>query len=178
MANIEIKRVTINQIDQLQKIGRQTFSETFSPGNSEEDMETYLNEGFSIEKLSAEIAATNSKFYFAILDDTIIGYVKVNLGTSQTESKAENTLEIERIYVLKEFHGKTVGQQLYEKAMEIAKETSVTYVWLGVWEKNSKAIRFYEKNGFKAFDTHIFRLGNDKQTDILMKHQMKQRRAR
>ncbi|MEX1301581.1 MAG: GNAT family N-acetyltransferase, partial [Desulfotignum sp.] len=100
------------------------------------------------------------------------------LGTSQTESKAENTLEIERIYVLKEFHGKTVGQQLYEKAMEIAKEKSVTYVWLGVWEKNSKAIRFYEKNGFKAFDTHIFRLGNDKQTDILMKHQMKQRRAR
>jgi hypothetical protein len=67
MANIEIKWVTLYQIDQLQKIGRQTFSETFSPGNSEEDMETYLNEGFSTEKLTAEIAATNSKFYFAIL---------------------------------------------------------------------------------------------------------------
>ena len=71
--------------------------------------------------------------------------------------------------MLKEFHGKKVGQFLYDKAIELAKEKNVDYVWLGVWEKNQRAIRFYEKNGFVIFDKHIFKLGNDAQTDILMK---------
>jgi diamine N-acetyltransferase len=71
--------------------------------------------------------------------------------------------------VLKEFHGKKVGQKLYEKALTIARQKSIDYVWLGVWEKNFRAIRFYEKNGFIAFDNHIFRLGGSEQTDIMMK---------
>ncbi len=85
------------------------------------------------------------------------------------EIKDKNYLEIERIYVLKEYHGKKVGQLLYENAIKIAKSKNAEYVWLGVWEKNPRAIRFYEKNGFVAFDKHIFKLGNDKQTDIMMK---------
>ncbi|PZQ78157.1 MAG: GNAT family N-acetyltransferase, partial [Flavobacterium johnsoniae] len=77
------------------------------------------------------------------------------------------------IYVLKEFHGKKVGQLLYEKAIQIAKETKSDYVWLGVWEENHRALAFYKKNGFVEFDKHIFRLGNDEQTDIMMKLQLK-----
>lgn len=80
-------------------------------------------------------------------------------------------LEIERIYVLKAFHGKKVGQLLHDKAMEVSKQRSVDYVWLGVWEENPRAIRFYEKNSFVAFDKHIFKLGNEEQTDIMMKLQ-------
>ncbi|WP_026464985.1 GNAT family N-acetyltransferase [Adhaeribacter aquaticus] len=173
MENIELRRVTVNELDQLQKIGRQTFSETFSSGNSEENMKKYLEEGFSTKKLEAELANKNSEFYFALLANKVIGYVKVNFGQSQTEIKDENTLEIERIYVLKEFHGKRVGQFLYEKAIEISKHKGVDYVWLGVWEENPRALRFYEKNGFVEFDRHIFKLGNDEQTDIMMKLQMK-----
>jgi diamine N-acetyltransferase len=71
--------------------------------------------------------------------------------------------------VLKEFHGKNVGKLLYEKALHIARQKNAGYVWLGVWEENHRAIRFYKKNGFKEFDKHIFRLGNDNQTDIMMK---------
>lgn len=173
MENIEIKRVQLNEIDQLQEIGRQTFFETFSADNSEEDMKKYLEEGFSSEKLTAEITDKNSEFYFALLDNKVIGYLKVNFGQSQTEVKDANALEIERIYVLKEFHGKNVGQKLYEKAMEISGKRGVDYVWLGVWEKNPRATRFYEKNGFVAFDKHLFMLGNDEQTDIMMKRQLK-----
>jgi diamine N-acetyltransferase len=173
MRNIYIKKVTLNNIDQLQKIGRQTFFETFSEENSEEDMRKYLEEGFAIEKLTLEINDKNSEFYFAILDNKEIGYLKLNLGLSQTELKDDKGLEIERIYVLKEFQGNKVGQLLYDKAIAIARERKAEYIWLGVWEENHKAINFYRKNGFVEFDKHIFMLGNDKQTDLMMKLQLK-----
>lgn len=173
MNELQIRKVTVNEIGQLQEIGKQTFSETFAADNSEENMKAYLENGFSIDKLKSEVNDPDSEFYFAVIDEKITGYLKINFGQTQTEIRDSNSLEIERIYVLKEFHGKKVGQKLYEKAMEIAKQKNVDYVWLGVWEKNARAIRFYEKNGFVAFDKHVFRLGNDEQTDIMMKFPMK-----
>lgn len=173
MADITIHKVTLNEIDQLQKIGRATFYETFSAGNTEENMSAYLEEGFSIEKLTAELSDSYAEFYFAIHDKNIIGYLKLNVGPSQTELKDDKSLEIERIYVLKSFHGKNVGQLLYEKAIQIAKQKGVDYLWLGVWEENPRAIQFYKKNGFVEFDKHIFKLGNDEQTDIMMKLKLK-----
>lgn len=169
MTNIQIKEISLNDINQLQKIGRQTFQETFSESNSEENMKNYLEEGFSSEKLTKELTNKDSQFYFATLENEVIGYLKVNFGESQTELKGEKSLEIERIYVSKEFHGKKVGQLLYEKAIQVAKDKNVDYVWLGVWEENLRAISFYTKNGFIEFDKHIFKLGNDEQTDIMMK---------
>ncbi|TKD59291.1 GNAT family N-acetyltransferase [Flavobacterium sp. ASW18X] len=166
---MKIRKVNIQDIEKLKEIGKLTFAQTFSSENSEENMKEYLENAFSTEKLAAELTDQNTEFYFAELDKKIIGYLKINVGDSQTEIKDKNALEIERIYVLKEFHGKKVGQILYGKAIELAKENNVEYVWLGVWEQNPRAIRFYEKNGFKAFDKHIFRLGNDEQTDIMMK---------
>lgn len=170
---VEIKRVTLEDIEQLQKIGRQTFFETFSAGNTKEDMNKYLEEGYSLEKLTTELNNPDSEFYFAKLDGNVIGYLKLNFGASQTELQDEGALEIERIYVLQQFHGKKVGQLLYEQAMQIANQKKADYVWLGVWEENSRAISFYQKNGFVAFDKHIFKLGNDEQTDIMMKLQLK-----
>lgn len=173
MEDIQLKKVTLIDIDQLQKIGRQTFFETFAESNTEENMKKYLENSFSTEKLHSELSNTNSEFYFAVEEDIVIGYLKINFGASQTELKDDKALEIERIYVLKEFHGKKVGQLLYEKAIQIAKETKSNYVWLGVWEENHRALAFYKKNGFVEFDKHIFRLGNDEQTDIMMKLQLR-----
>ncbi len=169
MENIIVQKVTLNDIEQLQQIGRQTFSETFSSGNTEENMNRYLAEGFSDEKLADELNNESSEFYFAVSENKVIGYLKINFGKSQTELQDEKALEIERIYVLKEFHGKKVGQVLYEKVIEIAKRKNANYIWLGVWEENPRAISFYKKNGFVEFDKHIFKLGNDEQTDIMMK---------
>lgn len=166
---MKIRKVNIQDIEKLKEIGKLTFAETFASKNSEEDMLEYLDEAFSTEKLKAELTDKNAEFFFAELDDRVIGYLKVNYGQSQTEIRDAKALEIERIYVLKEFHGKKVGQRLYDKAIELAKAKSVAYVWLGVWEQNPRAIRFYEKNGFVAFDKHIFKLGKDEQTDIMMK---------
>lgn len=169
MTNIVIKHITINEVLPLQKIGRQTFFETFSAGNTEEDMKKYLDEEFTTEKLTAELKEPNSEFYFATLDGEVIAYLKLNFGQSQTELKDDEALEIERIYVRKEFHGKQVGQLLYNKAIERARQINADYVWLGVWEKNPRAISFYRKNGFVEFDKHLFKLGDDEQTDIMMK---------
>lgn len=169
MKFIEIIKVTTNDIDQLQKIGRQTFYETFSAFNSEENMNKYLEEGFSAEKLSSELNDKNAEFYFATYEEKVIGYLKLNFGASQTELKDDKALEIERIYVINQFHGKKAGQTLYNKAIEIARQKKVDYVWLGVWEENSRAMKFYKKNGFVEFDKHIFKLGNAEQTDIMMK---------
>lgn len=169
MEKINIKKVTISDIDQLQKTSRQTFFETFAAKNDEENMKKYLEERYATERLTYELNNTNSAFYFAELNGEVVGYIKLNFGQSQTELKEEGALEIERIYVLKEFHGKQAGQLLFEKAIEIARERNAGYIWLGVWEENQQAISFYRKNGFEAFDKHIFRLGDDEQTDIMMK---------
>jgi ribosomal protein S18 acetylase RimI-like enzyme len=169
MTNIEIRELTIVDIVELQKISRQTFHETFAALNSEENMAKYLEEELSIEKLTTELKNTNSAFYFAVYNGHVIGYLKLNFGESQTELKEQKAIEIERIYVLKEFHGQHIGQLLYDKAIQVARQKNAEYVWLGVWEENIKAINFYKKNGFIEFDKHIFLLGDDAQTDIMMK---------
>jgi ribosomal protein S18 acetylase RimI-like enzyme len=169
MNSIHITPARISDIDLLQNIGRLTFSETFSSVNNPEDMARYLEDSFSIEKLMAELSDQNSYFYFAMLGDQVIAYLKLNVGASQTELKDNKALEIERIYVLKAYQGKKVGQLLYDQAIHVAKQKKAAYVWLGVWEENLSAISFYKKNGFVEFDKHIFRLGNDEQTDVMMK---------
>jgi len=170
---IVIKTVTTKDLIELQKISRETFIEAFSTGNSEENMASYVEESLSTERLTAELNNTESAFYFARLDQKVIGYLKLNVGSAQTEMKDQRALEIERIYVLQEYLGQKVGQVLYEKAIDIAIEKSADYVWLGVWEENARAIGFYKKNGFVEFDKHIFKLGDDEQTDIMMKKALK-----
>lgn len=169
MKNIDIEGVTLADIAQLQEIGKQTFYEAFSSTNAQDDMNKYVEESFSLKRLTTELNNENSEFYFAKIDDNIVGYLKLNFGIAQTELKDDKALEIERIYVLKDFYGKTVGQILLDRAIEVAKNKNAEYIWLGVWEENPRAIRFYEKNGFVEFDKHIFKLGNDEQTDVMMK---------
>lgn len=167
--NITIRKVEQTEVKALQEIGKRTFAAAFAAQNNPTDMTRYLDEGFNLEKLAAELAHPEMQFYFAIVDGQIAGYLKLNRGDAQTDDKLKNAMEIERIYALPEFHGKGVGQKLYEKAQQVAIAGGFDYLWLGVWEKNPRAIRFYEKNGFVAFDNHIFQVGNDAQMDVLMK---------
>ena len=169
MSNIQIRKVVSSEIAELRDVSVRTFFETFSEHNSASDMQKYLDNSLSLKQLSDELTDENSEFHFAIYENEVIGYLKVNHRDSQTELKEEYSLEIERIYVFKEFHGKAVGQLLFERALQIANQKEVGYVWLGVWEKNPRAIAFYKKNGFEEFDKHIFRLGEDDQTDIMMR---------
>ena len=166
---VSIRKINTKDLDELQRVSRLTFHETFAEVNSAENMAKYLEEELSAAKLSAELANADSAFYFAEDDHQVIGYLKLNFGQAQTELKDGRAVEIERIYVLAAHQGKQIGQLLYQQAIQAAKEINAEYVWLGVWEENRKAINFYHKNGFVEFDKHIFYLGDDAQTDIMMK---------
>ena len=166
---MKIRKINIDDLEALRNLSIQTFKETFEEVNTEEDMQKYLLENLSIEKLKSELENPNSEFYFAENNDEILGYLKLNFKDAQTEKLEENHFEIERIYVLKAFLGQKIGQILFDKAIEIGREKNLEYVWLGVWEENHRAIRFYEKNGFEIFGKHDFVLGEDVQTDLLMK---------
>lgn len=172
MEGIQIRKATIDDLQTIQRIGRETFSDTFAASNTEADMNKYLEDSFNESKVKAELSNPDSLFFVAWDNENPVGYLKVNSGGAQTEQQDNNALEIERIYVKSSHHGKKVGQLLYEKAMEIAGRQHNSYIWLGVWEKNPRAIRFYEKNGFMAFDQHIFKMGEDEQIDIMMKKEL------
>lgn len=169
MDKLKIRKATCKDTELLLTIGRQTFFEKFTENNSEENMLQYAAEAYTFEKILSEVNNPNSQFYLATINDQTVGYLKINFGEAQTEMQDPQALELERIYVLKEFQGEKIGQLLFEKTLELAKKAAVNYVWLGVWEENKSAIKFYEKNGLKAFSKHIFMLGNDPQTDIMMK---------
>ncbi len=166
---IALVKATTFDLAELQKLGKQTFLETFAPVNTEENIQYYLETSFTDEKLLKEINNPGSSFYFAKLNDKSIGYLKINLGNAQTELQDSEAMEIERIYVLEEFQGQKAGQFLFNEALAMAKNHGMKYIWLGVWDKNYKAIKFYEKNGFIPFDKHSFVLGTDIQTDVMLK---------
>ena len=170
--SLQILPATLEDLATLQAIGRKTFEEAFAANNSEENLAAYLEEGFSKQKLEAELRNENSQFYFALQGDEVIGYLKINLGDAQTEKQDPNALEIERIYVLQQYHGKQLGLLLCEQALATAKARKAPYMWLGVWEENPRAIRFYQKLGFVEFGEHIFQLGDDAQRDVLMKKEL------
>jgi ribosomal protein S18 acetylase RimI-like enzyme len=169
MTLITITKALTEDLETIQNVGRETFYETFAKHNSEDEMQKYLDKSFASEKLTEELDNVDSQFFIAWEVENPIGYLKVNSGKAQTELQDETSMEIERIYVKSKYHGKKVGQILYDKALEIALQEKKKYLWLGVWEENVRAVNFYKKNGFVEFDKHIFKLGNEEQTDLMMR---------
>lgn len=164
-----IQSIHLDSIIDLQEVSRKTFEETFAATNTAEDLQLYLNTAFATKQLTSELENPESFFFLALLNDQVTGYLKLNMGQAQTELKEPDGLEVERIYVLNAFQGKGIGQQLFATALAFAEARKSKYLWLGVWEHNVKAIRFYEQLGFVPFGQHVFVLGNDPQTDILMR---------
>nr|WP_235985813.1 GNAT family N-acetyltransferase [Mucilaginibacter segetis] len=135
-------------------------------------MQVYARKAFTLPQIKQELSNADSEFYFALVENEIAGYIKLNFNNSQTEFQDSEAMEIERIYILQNYQGKRIGGELLDFASQTAKLKSMKYIWLGVWEHNTNAIRFYQKNGFTIFSSHQFILGNDEQTDLLMRKQL------
>ncbi|MDR3695093.1 GNAT family N-acetyltransferase [Mucilaginibacter sp.] len=169
---ITIQRVQLSEADTLLSFSKKTFYEFFDHLNEPANMEAYSSVAFTPQRMLAELSNPNSEFYFAMLGDEVVGYLKLNFNDAQTEYLDAKAMEVERIYVSGEHHGKRIGKQLMDFAIDIARNKQFEYVWLGVWEHNDKAMGFYQRYGFEVFSSHAFLLGDDLQTDLLMKKKL------
>lgn len=166
---IQVENVAASQLELLQSISRKTFSDTFAPDNDPDNLQKFLDTHYSTERLKAELEQEASSFYFASIHGSVYGYTKLNEDAAQTEQHGNGYIELERIYVSKESQGLGVGKALLEHAINISRAKGYLFLWLGVWEKNLSAIAFYRKHGFEVFGEHIFYVGEDAQTDLVMK---------
>jgi GNAT superfamily N-acetyltransferase len=171
--NINITKVTPQRLKALHYISHKTFVDAFAHLNNPADLEIFLSDHLTEESLGEEMRNPESEFYFAEIESEPIAYFKLNTGNAQTELREAEGLEIERIYVLQGHQGKKIGELLINEIINIAKQRNKTYIWLGAWEINLRGISFYQKNGFVIFDKHQFKVGNDVQTDIMMKLELK-----
>lgn len=161
-------RCTLEDLTTLQKISIETYQETFAAYNTIENMTQYLEEAYHLEKLTTELERTDSEFYFIYEHNQLAGYLKINIDAAQTEKMPESSLEVERIYVRSAFKRRGIGQQLISNAIQLAVEKNKKAIWLGVWEHNEPAKRFYTKMGFVQTGAHSFFMGDDEQTDYIL----------
>lgn len=165
----QIKKVSTDELEELRKLSVETFSDTFTEQNNEIQMKAYLEKAFNTDQLRSELSNPESFFYFVKEEDKILGYLKLNTKTAQTDQVLDSSLEIERIYLAQEAQGKGLGKLLMDFSIAEAKRRNLLCLWLGVWEKNEKAIAFYKSYGFEVFADHPFKLGDESQKDLLMK---------
>ena len=150
-------------------ISRTTFSDAFRAQNNHNDFNSYLDKAFSRTQLDKELDNPKMTFYFVYFEGVLAAYFKLNEGDAQTDIKQEDSMELERIYVLKASQGKQLGKRILDWIKDWVKGNEKSFLWLGVWEKNPRAIAFYERHGFYKFGTHPYFIGEDEQTDWLMR---------
>lgn len=153
-------------------ISRKTFYETFAPQNTKENMEKFMEEQFTREKLMAEVGAKDNIFLLAFQGEEAVGYVRMRENNQPPGLGSTSSLEIARIYATMQSIGKGVGKILMQKCIDTAARLKKEWVWLGVWEHNQRAIDFYTRWGFEKFGTQVFLLGDDPQTDWLMRKKL------
>ncbi|MDC6350550.1 GNAT family N-acetyltransferase [Zeaxanthinibacter sp. PT1] len=162
-------KCTLAQLELLSSMSRETFRQAFEAQNEPQDFKTYLDKAFSLETLGRELAQTATSFYFIYREDALVAYMKLNTGNAQTDLREASGMELERIYVLKDYQGLGIGAEVLSHVKQMAREAGKEYLWLGVWEENKDAIRFYEKHGFVKSGMHPYYIGNDRQMDWVMK---------
>jgi ribosomal protein S18 acetylase RimI-like enzyme len=152
----------------LAEIGRKTFLETFAAANSAQNMALYLEQTFSPEKQGRELIDPNRRIAIAWIDAEPIGYYHLHRGLVDPSVVGEQPIELLRFYVDSKWHGKGVGPELMQSCLAAVKSEGFSTLWLGVWEHNLRAQSFYRKHGFSTVGSHVFRLGLDEQTDLIM----------
>ena len=166
MPMIEMAQST--DVNTIRDLSIATFAETFASLNTEEDMEQYNERHFSTDELQREIDNPDSTFMVAKVDGVPAGYMKVNVGDAQTEEMLGNRMEVQRLYILRQYKRNGLGARFMHTAFDMARAQGKSVIWLGVWEHNDAAIAFYKRMGFVQFGSHDFVLGEDRQTDLLM----------
>lgn len=170
VVNISFKKCNTDDLELLTALSKSTFIAAFEAVNNPDDFQAYVASAFHVDTIADELSNQHSSFYFIFKDNTLTGYLKLNEKGAQNEQFDSPSVELERFYISSQFQGEKIGQKALSRILEMTKVEQVAFLWLGVWEENHGAIRFYERLGFKKFGTHPYMLGNDRQTDWLMKY--------
>lgn len=170
MNSINIRPATSEDAKVLTDLAYTTFWDAFAhhPKNAPDDLNHYMRQAFNLEQIAAELMDEKSIFLIAELEGEPAGYAKIIVDNIEPGITAERPVELNRLYSHQQFLGKGIGQALMNACFDRAKEDGRDVMWLGVWEFNPRAQRFYEKNGFRVVGSHVFLLGEDPQTDLLM----------
>jgi diamine N-acetyltransferase len=152
----------------LAELGAETFADSFAADNTPEDMNAYLTASFSPEQQALELADSAATFLVIEVDGAAVGYAHLSLGAAPALTVGRKPMEIVRIYARAEWIGKGVGTRLMQACLDEAAQAGCDVVWLGVWERNPRAIGFYRKWSFEQVGTQVFQLGEDLQTDWIM----------
>jgi diamine N-acetyltransferase len=169
---ISIRTATTADAELLSEIAARTFVETFAINNTPENMAAYLSESFTTEKQLAELSDSSTIVKFAEIDGVAVGYSMLSSNKTPSEISGTNPIELVRLYASKDCIGKGVGALLMNDCLEQAAELGYQTIWLGVWEHNYRAQAFYRKWEFVEVGTHVFQLGDDAQTDLLMQRDL------
>ena len=167
-----IRSATLEDAAMLRELGEITFRATFTGTTSGENLESYLAEAFTCEKLVQEINDPLAIFFIAECDGKAVAYLKLNQGHPPDCISDKEALEIERLYVHEEFIAQKIGAQLMQKALTFGAENNHQTIFLGVWEHNERAKVFYHKWGFKRIGEHVFQMGDDPQIDWWMERSL------
>ncbi|MDF0706807.1 GNAT family N-acetyltransferase [Flagellimonas okinawensis] len=164
-----IQKCTKADLGTLVNLSKVTFRDAFESANDPNDFASYLHQAFHTDKMLSELLNPNSFFYFILNGEEVVGYFKLNIASAQTDLHDSRGMEIERIYVLSSHQGKSIGSWVLKEIKSLARGLNKDFLWLGVWEKNPNAIRFYQRHGFTKIGEHPYFIGSDEQTDWLMK---------
>ncbi len=146
-----------------------TFVETFGPENDADQVREHVDRHFTSDAVRRSLGEAGTTTWWLVDGGVPIGYLKVNRGDAQTEPDLADGLEVEQLYVRAEHHGRGLGGRLLEHAISTARDEGFPFVWLGVWERNQRAVAVYEHLGFTAFGDHTFLFGDEEQRDVLMR---------
>lgn len=168
MDDIIIRFATEKDAELIADLSRRTFYESFAEHNTKENMDKFMTEQFTTQKLIDEVKHPWNIFFLAYAGKKPVGYGKMREGTVPPDLRNKSCIEIARIYSVQPEIGKGIGKKLMETCHEVAGKKNKKILWLGVWEKNQRAIDFYTRWGFKKFGEQNFILGDDVQRDWLM----------
>ncbi len=163
-----IRRAESTDAPRLAELAELTFRHTFEAANTPEDMRLHCATHYGEAIQAREIADPEMATLVCEHEGQLVGFAQLRWGHSPDCIKAERPAEIQRLYVRQAWHGKGIAHDLMSESIALAKASGVDQVWLGVWERNPRALAFYKKWGFAAVGEHVFPVGTDPQRDIIM----------
>lgn len=155
---IRIVRAHKEQAELIAEIGRLSFLESHGNSASVEDVDHFILKTYTKEKISNEFENKNVQYHLLYFEGTVVGFSKITLNSSNKDIPNLNITKLDRLYLLKEFYGKNLGSKLIDFNIELSKKHNQNGIWLAVWVKNQRAIKFYSKIGFKIVGKYNFKI--------------------